>query len=47
MNVLLSKDGPRGSIEPTVGVVARLRAFGAKGCNAVVATAVIPTGAWL
>jgi hypothetical protein len=44
MHVLLSTYGSRGDLEPMVGGAARLRALGAKGCAALVASGVTPVG---
>jgi hypothetical protein len=44
MHVLLSTYGSRGDVEPRVGGAVRLRALGAKGCDALVATGVAPAG---
>ena len=46
MRVLLSAYGSREDVEPMVGPVVQLRALGAKGCDALVATGVTPTGVW-
>jgi UDP:flavonoid glycosyltransferase YjiC (YdhE family) len=46
MRVLLSTYGSRGDVEPMVGLAVQLRALGADGCDAVVATGVTPAGAW-
>jgi hypothetical protein len=46
MRVLLSTDGSRGGVEPMVGGAVQLRALGAEGCDALVATGVTPTGVW-
>jgi UDP:flavonoid glycosyltransferase YjiC (YdhE family) len=46
MRVLLSTYGSRGDVEPTVGLAVQLRALGAKGCDALVATGVTPAGVW-
>lgn len=52
----VSSYGPRGDAEPMAGLTVRLRALGAKfdtvavaaeGCDALVATGVMPTGVWL
>jgi tRNA nucleotidyltransferase/poly(A) polymerase len=44
MHVLLSTYGSRGDVEPMVGGAVRLRALGAKGCDAPFATGVTPAG---
>lgn len=41
MRVLLSRYGSRGDVEQMVGLAV------AKGCDALVATGVMPAGAWL
>jgi UDP:flavonoid glycosyltransferase YjiC (YdhE family) len=46
MRVLLSTCGSRGDAEPMVGLAVQLRAFGAEGCDAPVATGVMPAGVW-
>ncbi|MGH2700340.1 MAG: hypothetical protein ACRDJB_00570 [Actinomycetota bacterium] len=46
MRVLLSAYGSRGDVEPMVGLAVRLRALGAEGCDALVATGVMPIGVW-
>ena len=48
MRVLLSTYGSRGEVEPLAGPAVRLRALGAaaEGCDALVATGVMPAGAW-
>jgi hypothetical protein len=46
MRAFLSKYGSRGGVEPTVGLAVKLRALGAKGCDAPVATGVMPAGVW-
>jgi UDP:flavonoid glycosyltransferase YjiC (YdhE family) len=46
MRVLLSTYGSRGDVEPMVGLAVQLRALGAEGCDALVATGVTPDGAW-
>jgi UDP:flavonoid glycosyltransferase YjiC (YdhE family) len=46
MRVLLSTYGSRGDVEPMVGLAVQLRALGAEGCDALVATGVTPTGVW-
>ena len=47
MHVLLSTYGSRGDAESLAGLAVRLRAPGAtaEGCDALVATAVMPAGA--
>jgi len=46
MSVLLSKHGPRGGMQLTVGPVAWLRPFSGEGWGASVETAVMSAGAW-
>jgi UDP:flavonoid glycosyltransferase YjiC (YdhE family) len=46
MRVLSSAYGSRGDIEPMVGLAVLLRALGAEGCDALVATGVTPAGVW-
>ena len=46
MRVLLSTYGSRGDVEPMVGLAVQLRALGAEGCDALVATGVTPAGGW-
>ena len=46
MRVLLSTYGSRGDVEPMVGLAVQLRARGAEGCDALVATGVTPAGVW-
>jgi UDP:flavonoid glycosyltransferase YjiC (YdhE family) len=46
MRVLLSTYGSRGDVEPMVGLAVQLRALGAQGCDALVATGVTPAGVW-
>jgi UDP:flavonoid glycosyltransferase YjiC (YdhE family) len=46
MRVLLSTYGSRGDVEPMVGLAVQLRALGAEGCDALVATGVMPAGVW-
>jgi vancomycin aglycone glucosyltransferase len=46
MRVLLSTYGSRGDVEPMVGLAVRLRALGTEGCDALVATGVMPAGVW-
>ena len=46
MRVLLSTYGSRGDIEPLVGLAVQLRALGAEGCDALVASGVTPAGVW-
>ena len=45
MRVLLSTYGSRGAVEPLVGLAVQMRALGAEGFDALVAT-VTPTGVW-
>jgi hypothetical protein len=47
MRVLLSTYRSRADVEPMVGLAVQLRALGAKGCDALVATGVMPAGVWL
>jgi UDP:flavonoid glycosyltransferase YjiC (YdhE family) len=47
MRALLSTYGSRGDVEPMVGLAVQLRALGAEGCAALVATGVTPAGVWL
>ena len=51
MRGLLSTYESRGDIEPMGGLAVhlavQLRALGAEGCDALVATGVMPAGAWL
>lgn len=44
MRVLLSTYESRGDLEPMVGLAVRSRALGAEGCDAPVATGVMPAG---
>ena len=46
MRVLLSTYGSRGDVESMVGLAVQLRAPGAEGCDALVATGVTPAGVW-
>ena len=53
MRVMLSAYGSRGGVEPVMGLTVRLRAPAtspdcatAEGCDAVVATGVVPAGVW-
>lgn len=48
MPVLLSTYGSRGDAEPMIGLGLQLRALGvaAEGCDAPVATGVMPAGVW-
>ena len=46
MRVLLSTYGSRGDVEPMVGLAVQLRALGAEGCDALVATGVTPAAVW-
>jgi UDP:flavonoid glycosyltransferase YjiC (YdhE family) len=46
MRVLLSTYGSRADVEPMVGLAVQLRALGAEGCDAPVATGVTPAGVW-
>jgi UDP:flavonoid glycosyltransferase YjiC (YdhE family) len=46
MRVLLSTYGSRGDVEPIAGLAAQLRALGAEGCDALVASGVTPAGVW-
>ena len=48
MRALLSTYGSRRGVEPMVGLAVQLRALGAaEGCDALVATGVMPAGVWL
>jgi hypothetical protein len=44
MRVLLSRYESRGDVEPMVGLAVQMRALGAEGCDALVATGVTPAG---
>ena len=44
MRVSLSTYGSRASAEPMVGLAVQLRALGAEGCAAMVATGEMPAG---
>jgi hypothetical protein len=44
MRLLLSNHGSRGDGEPMMGLAVQLRALGAVGCDALVATEVTPAG---
>jgi UDP:flavonoid glycosyltransferase YjiC (YdhE family) len=46
MRVSLSTYGSRGDVEPMMGLAVQLRALGAEGCDALVATGVTPAGVW-
>ena len=46
MRVLLSTCRSRGDVDPLVGLGVQLRALGAEGCDALVATGVTPAGVW-
>jgi hypothetical protein len=46
MRAFLSTYGSRGEVEAGVGLAVQLGALGAEGCNALVATGVMPAGAW-
>jgi hypothetical protein len=46
MRMLLSPYGSREDVEPMVGLAVQLRALGAEGCDALVATGVMPAGVW-
>jgi hypothetical protein len=48
MRVLSWTYRSRGDVDPMVGLAVRLRALGAaaEGCDALVATGVMPAGAW-
>jgi hypothetical protein len=46
MRVLLSTYGSRGDVEAIGGLAVQLRALGSEGCDALVATGVVPAGAW-
>jgi UDP:flavonoid glycosyltransferase YjiC (YdhE family) len=41
---VLSTHGSRGDVVPMVGLAVQLRALGAEGCDALVATGVVPAG---
>ena len=47
MRVFLSTYRSRGDVEPMVRFAVQLRALGAEGCDALVATGVMPAGVWL
>jgi hypothetical protein len=47
MRLLLSAYGSRGDVKPMVGLAVRLRARSAEGCDALVATGVMPAGVQL
>jgi UDP:flavonoid glycosyltransferase YjiC (YdhE family) len=44
MRVLFLTYGSRGDVETMVGLALQLRALGAEGCDALVATGVMPAG---
>jgi UDP:flavonoid glycosyltransferase YjiC (YdhE family) len=44
MRVLLSAYGSRGDVEAMLGLAVQLRALGAEGCDALVATGVMSAG---
>ena len=46
MRVLLTTYGSRGDVEPMEGLAVQLRALGAEGRDALVATGVTPAGVW-
>jgi UDP:flavonoid glycosyltransferase YjiC (YdhE family) len=46
MRVLLSPYGSRGDVESMAGLAVQLRALGAEGCDALVATGVTPARVW-
>ena len=46
MRVSLSTYRTREDVEPLVGLAVQLRALGAQGCDALVATGVTPAGVW-
>jgi UDP:flavonoid glycosyltransferase YjiC (YdhE family) len=46
MRVLLSAYGSRGEVEPMVGLAVQLQTLGAEGCDARVATGMVPAGVW-
>ena len=46
MRVLVSTYGSRRDVEPMVGLAVQLRTFGAEGCDALVATGMVPAGVW-
>jgi hypothetical protein len=43
---VLSTYGSHGDVELMVRLAVQLRALGAQGCDALVATGVTPTGVW-
>ena len=47
MRVFLSTYRSRGDVEPMVRFAVQLRALGTEGCDALVATGVMPAGVWL
>jgi UDP:flavonoid glycosyltransferase YjiC (YdhE family) len=46
MRVLLSTYGSGGDVEPMAGLAVQLRTLGAEGCDALVATGMVPAGVW-
>jgi hypothetical protein len=46
MRVLLSTYGSRGDVKPMVGLAVQVRALGAEGGDALLATLLMPTGVW-
>ena len=46
MRVFLSTYRSRGDVEPMVRFAVQLRALGAEGCDALVASGVTPAGVW-
>ena len=46
MRALLSTYGSRGDVGPMVRLAVPLRALGAEGCDAPVATGMVPAGVW-
>ena len=44
MPVSLSTYGSRGDVEPMAGLAVQLRTLGAEGCDALLATGMVPTG---
>jgi hypothetical protein len=49
MDVLSSTYESRGNVDPMVGLAGQVRALGAaaEGCDALIATRVVPAGVWL
>jgi hypothetical protein len=46
LRVCCCRRGSRGDVEPMVGLAVQLRALGAEGCDALVATGVTPAAVW-